>query len=62
MIIQEVRTINGKQVNYTYSDIGATLRCGRLRYTDAADPINIQKHYFEEITEPIEESENSNNN
>ena len=48
MIVTEVRTINGVQVNYTYSDIGAVLRCGKLRYVDAADPVGVEKQYFEE--------------
>ena len=52
MIIKEVRQINGKEVNYTYSDTGAVLRCGRLRFADAADPIGVDKDYFEEGVEP----------
>lgn len=48
MIITETRTINGKDFRYTYSDDGHILRCGRLQYVNAADPIDSNKYYFEE--------------
>lgn len=48
MIIREVRKIRGKNYNYTYSDTGTILRCGELRYVNAADPIDVEKHYFED--------------
>lgn len=48
MVVTETKNINGKEYNYTYSDIGAMLRCGKLRYRDAVDPINVHKTYFEE--------------
>jgi hypothetical protein len=54
MIVREVKEINGKQFNYTYSDDGHVLRCGRLKYIDAADPIGVDKAYFEEGVVPIE--------
>lgn len=54
MIVREVREINGKQFNYTYSDDGHVLRCGRLKYIDAADPIGVDKAYFEEGVMPVE--------
>lgn len=55
MIIREVRVMNGKEVNYTYSDIGAVLRCGRLHYIDAADPIDVDRTYFEDGIEEANE-------
>lgn len=54
MIVREVREINGRQFNYTYSDDGHVLRCGRLKYIDAADPIGVDKAYFEEGVVPVE--------
>ena len=58
MIVREVREINGKQFNYTYSDDGHVLRCGRLKYIDAADPIDVDKAYFEEGVVPVEAESN----
>ena len=48
MIIHETLTINGRQFRYTYSDDGHILRCGRLKYVNAVDPIDSDKYYFEE--------------
>ena len=58
MVITEVKVINGKEVNYTWSDIGAVLRCGKLRYKNAADPIDVHKAYFEEGVEANPDTEN----
>lgn len=55
MIVTEILTINGKEYNHTYSDIGAMLRCGKLRYMDAVDPVNVHKNYFEEGIEQTPE-------
>lgn len=63
MVIKEIREINGKKYNYTYSDSGVALRCGRLLYVDAVDPIDIDKYYFEEgviPTDPIYEEAEGN--
>lgn len=57
MIITEKRIIRGKEMNYTYSDSNKIIRCGKIRYKDAADPIDIKKAYFEENPDPIEEEE-----
>lgn len=61
MIITEKRIIRGKEMNYTYSNSGKAIRCGKIRYKDAADPIDIQRAYFEENPDPIEESESNDN-
>lgn len=57
MIVREVKEINGKQYNYTYSDDGHVLRCGRLKYINAADPIGVDKAYFEEGDSPVSSDE-----
>lgn len=60
MVVTEVRTINGLSMNYTYSNSGAVLRCGRLRYKNAADPVDVHKAYFEEgVTQEEETNESS---
>lgn len=63
MVVTEIRKINGHSVNYTYSDTGAVLRCGRLRYKDAADPIDVHKAYFEDGVEetPLQDEATENN-
>lgn len=48
MIVHKTLTINGRQFRYTYSDDGHILRCGKLEYVNAADPIDSEKYYFEE--------------
>ena len=62
MIVTEERIINGQQVNYTYSDTNCIVRCGKLRYKNAADPINIHKYYFEENPQPSEDNINETEN
>ena len=48
MIKTETIQINGIDYKRTYSDIDAVVRCGRKRYIDAVDPIDVTKAYFEE--------------
>ena len=55
MVITEKRTIRGREMNYTYSDSGKVLRCGRIRYKDAVDPVSVPRAYFEENPDPVEE-------
>ena len=59
MIVKEQRVINGQTMNYVYSDIGAMLRCGKIRYKDAADPLDVDRAYFEDgiSSEPEPEQE-----
>lgn len=62
MVITEKRTIRGHEMNYTYSDSDKVLRCGKIRYKDAVDPIDIQKAYFEENPDPVETAEEDTEN
>ena len=63
MLVTEQKTINGIPVNYTYSDSGKPIRCGKIRYKNVADALNITHHYFEEggdpESEPTEEAEDN---
>lgn len=58
MIVREVMEINGHRFNYTYSDDGHILRCGKLKYANAADPIGVDKAYFEDGVIPVESEQN----
>lgn len=51
MIVTETITIKGKEYRHIYSDDGHIIRCGRKRYIEAVDPIDIVKAYFEEGVE-----------
>lgn len=62
MVITEKRTIRGHEMNYTYSDSGKILRCGKIRYKDAVDPIDNPKAYFEENPDPVEPVEEDTDN
>lgn len=55
MIVKEIIEIDRKQFNHTYSDDGHVLRCGKIRYKDAVDPIDVDKYYFEDGVESIAE-------
>lgn len=52
MIKTEIRTINGREFNYTYSDAGMMIERDHVKYSEAYDPIDVQRIYTE-TTEPI---------
>lgn len=58
MVITEIRTLNGVQYRYTYSDEGRYLvnSQGAL-YEEAYDPIDIVREYSEGEVIPIEPTE-----
>lgn len=47
MVIKEVITINGMEFNHTYSDLGFYIECDGVQYSDAIDPIDIEREYIE---------------
>ena len=60
MLITDNITINGKEYTRTRSDNVAhpIVRCGKDRYYEAIDPVDVERAYFEEIpTEPETETE-----
>lgn len=53
MIVSEERVINCRKVKFTYSDSGKYIRAGRIRYKNAADPVDSDRYYFEEDPDPV---------
>lgn len=47
MVIKEVITINETEFNHTYSDLGFYIECEGVEYSDAIDPIDIEREYVE---------------
>ena len=47
MLIKEVVTINGTEFNHTYSDAGFYIERDGVQYSDAIDPIDIEREYIE---------------
>lgn len=47
MLIKEVVTINETEFNHTYSDAGFYIECDGVQYSDAIDPIDIEREYVE---------------
>lgn len=47
MVIKEVITINETEFNHTYSDLGFYIECDGVQYSDAIDPIDIERKYVE---------------
>lgn len=47
MVIKEVITINETEFNHTYSDLGFYIECEGVQYSDAIDPIDIEREYVE---------------
>jgi hypothetical protein len=47
MLIKEVVTINGIEYNHTYSDAGFYIERDGVEYSDAIDPIDIEREYIE---------------
>lgn len=53
-IIKEIKEMNSKQFNYTYSDAGFYIKdCNGNEYEEAYDPIDIHREYSE-TDKPIE--------
>jgi hypothetical protein len=57
MIVNTTITINGKEYDYAYSDIGVMIERDGAYYTDATDPLNSGREYTETDVpiEPLEE-------
>lgn len=49
MLIKEVVTINETEFNHTYSDAGFYIERDGVEYSDAIDPIDIEREYIEKI-------------
>lgn len=47
MVIKEVIIINETKFNHTYSDLGFYIECEGVQYSDAIDPIDIEREYVE---------------
>lgn len=47
MLIKEVVTINETEFNHTYSDAGFYIERDGVQYSDAIDPIDIEREYIE---------------
>ena len=47
MLIKEVLTINETEFNHTYSDAGFYIERDGVEYSDAIDPIDIEREYVE---------------
>ena len=56
MIITEKITINGKEFNHTYSDIGMKIKRDNVMYDEAYDPIEFDREY-EETDKAVGEEE-----
>lgn len=60
MIVTEIRIINGKEFNYTYSDSNMMICRDGYNYSEAYDPINVKREYIETsiaIKNPEEEED-----
>lgn len=53
MIVSEERVVNGRKVKFMYSDSDKYIRAGRIRYKNAADPVDSDSYYFEEDPDPV---------
>lgn len=47
MVIKEVIIINETKFNHTYSDLEFYIECDGVQYSDAIDPIDIEREYVE---------------
>lgn len=47
MIIIEKITVNGKEFNHTYSDIGMKIKRDNVLYDEAYDPVEFDREYEE---------------
>lgn len=47
MLIKEVVTINETEFNHTYSNVGFYIERDGVEYSDAIDPIDIEREYVE---------------
>lgn len=47
MLIKEVVTINEIEFNHAYSDAGFYIERDGVEYSDAIDPIDIEREYIE---------------
>ncbi|RGG63408.1 hypothetical protein DWW96_10725 [Eubacterium sp. AF17-7] len=47
MLIKEVVTINETEFDHTYSDAGFYIERDGVEYSDAIDPIDIEREYIE---------------
>lgn len=47
MVIKEVIIINETKFNHTYSDLEFYIECDGVEYSDAIDPIDIEREYVE---------------
>lgn len=56
MIKTEIITINGSQLQRTWSDAGFLIERDGAQYSEAVDPIGFDRVY-EETTIPVEEEE-----
>lgn len=54
MIITEKITINGKEFNHTYSDIGMKIKRENVLYDEAYDPVGFEDRIYNETDIPIE--------
>ena len=53
MIQTEIMTVNGRQLRRTWSDAGLMIERDGARYSEAVDPLNIERTYTE-TDEPVE--------
>ena len=51
MVIKEVITLNETEFNHTYSDLGFYIERDGVEYSDAIDPIDIEREYIKIETE-----------
>lgn len=49
MLIKEVVTINGTEFNHTYSDAGFYIERDGVEYSDAIDPIDIERDTLKQM-------------
>ena len=47
MVIKEVIIINETKFNHTYSDLEFYIECDGVQYSDAIEPIDIEREYVE---------------
>lgn len=55
MIKTEIKTINGREYNYTYSDTNMMIEREGVKYSEAYDPIDIVRVYNETGTPIVTE-------
>ena len=57
MIITEKITINGKEFNHTYSDIGMKIKRDNVMYDEAYDPVGFEDRIYNETDKAVGEEE-----